>query len=151
MSISLQTTLGRALFNETLPTDYPFVQKVTDKGTLSAIVNDLAGERYSKTETAAALDRIKDAGFYWGTRSGVTVALSDVVTPPRKKEIIAGYEIQAAKVQGEFDKGLITDLERRADLIKIWTEASERDRAGDARQLPEGQHHQPHGVLGCSW
>ena len=54
----------------------------------------------------------------------MTVALSDVVTPPRKKEIIAGYEIQAAKVQGEFDKGLITDSERRADLIKIWTEAT---------------------------
>ncbi|MDP4334126.1 DNA-directed RNA polymerase subunit beta' [Curtobacterium sp. A7_M15] len=122
-SVLLETTLGRALFNETLPANYPFVQKVTDKGVLSAIVNDLA-ERYSKTETAAALDRIKDAGFYWGTRSGVTVALSDVVTPPRKKEIIAGYEVQAAKVQGEFDKGLITDAERRADLIKIWTEAT---------------------------
>ncbi|KQO63652.1 DNA-directed RNA polymerase subunit beta' [Curtobacterium sp. Leaf261] len=119
----LDTTLGQALFNETLPTDYPFVQKVADKGTLSAIVNDLA-ERYPKVEVAAALDRIKDAGFYWGTRSGVTVALSDVVTPPRKAEIIAGYEIQAAKVQGEFDKGLITDAERRADLIKIWTEAT---------------------------
>jgi len=121
--IILDTTLGQALFNETLPTDYPYVQKVADKGTLSAIVNDLA-ERYPKVEVAAALDRIKDAGFYWGTRSGVTVALSDVVTPPRKAEIIAGYEIQAAKVQTEFDKGLITDAERRADLIKIWTEAT---------------------------
>jgi DNA-directed RNA polymerase subunit beta' len=119
----LDTTLGQALFNETLPADYPYVQRVADKGTLSGIVNDLA-ERYPKVEVAAALDRIKDAGFYWGTRSGVTVALSDVVTPPRKGEIIAGYEVQAAKVQSEFDKGLITDSERRADLIKIWTEAT---------------------------
>ena len=74
------TTLGRALFNETLPVDYPYVEAVADKGKISSIVNDLA-ERYPKVEVAAALDRIKDAGFYWATRSGVTVALSDILTP----------------------------------------------------------------------
>ncbi|GAB2979968.1 DNA-directed RNA polymerase subunit beta' [Frigoribacterium salinisoli] len=121
--VLVETTLGRALFNENLPADYPFVQQVTDKGVLSAIVNDLA-ERYPKVAVAAALDNIKDAGFYWASRSGVTVALSDVLTPPRKPEIVAGYEKQAAAVQGEFDKGLISDAERRADLIKIWTEAT---------------------------
>ncbi|NIJ05310.1 DNA-directed RNA polymerase subunit beta' [Frigoribacterium faeni] len=121
--ILLDTTLGRALFNENLPADYPFVQQVTDKGMLSTIVNDLA-ERYPKVAVAAALDNIKDAGFYWASRSGVTVALSDVLTPPRKPEIVAGYEKQAAAVQSEFDKGLISDAERRADLIKIWTEAT---------------------------
>lgn len=121
--VLVETTLGRALFNENLPADYPFVQQVTDKGVLSAIVNDLA-ERYPKVAVAAALDNIKDAGFYWASRSGVTVALSDVLTPPRKPEIVAGYEKQAAAVQSEFDKGLISDAERRADLIKIWTEAT---------------------------
>ncbi len=60
----VETTLGRALFNEALPTDYPYVEDVADKGTISSIVNDLA-ERYPKVEVAAALDRIKDAGFYW--------------------------------------------------------------------------------------
>ncbi|WP_423922050.1 DNA-directed RNA polymerase subunit beta' [Frigoribacterium sp. 2-23] len=121
--VLVETTLGRALFNENLPADYPFVQEVTDKGVLSTIVNDLA-ERYPKVAVAAALDNIKDAGFYWASRSGVTVALSDVLTPPRKPEIVAGYEKQAAAVQSEFDKGLISDAERRADLIKIWTEAT---------------------------
>ncbi|GAA0963559.1 DNA-directed RNA polymerase subunit beta' [Frigoribacterium faeni] len=121
--ILLETTLGRARFNENLPADYPFVQEVADKGMLSTIVNDLA-ERYPKVAVAAALDNIKDAGFYWASRSGVTVALSDVLTPPRKPEIVAGYEKQAAAVQSEFDKGLISDAERRADLIKIWTEAT---------------------------
>jgi DNA-directed RNA polymerase subunit beta' len=121
--ILLETTLGRARFNENLPDDYPFVQEVADKGMLSTIVNDLA-ERYPKVAVAAALDNIKDAGFYWASRSGVTVALSDVLTPPRKPEIVAGYEKQAAAVQSEFDKGLISDAERRADLIKIWTEAT---------------------------
>ncbi|PSL36787.1 DNA-directed RNA polymerase subunit beta' [Labedella gwakjiensis] len=118
------TTLGRALFNEALPVDYPFIDAVADKGQLSSIVNDLA-ERYPKVEVAATLDRIKDAGFYWATRSGVTVALSDILTPPNKREIVAGYEKQAAKVQSQFEKGLTTDLERRAELIKIWTQATD--------------------------
>jgi DNA-directed RNA polymerase subunit beta' len=119
----IETTLGRAMFNELLPVNYPYVEAVADKGMLSTIVNDLA-ERYPKVEVAATLDRVKDAGFHWATRSGVTVALSDILTPPAKREIVAGYEGQAAKVQGEFDKGLISDSERRADLIKIWTEAT---------------------------
>ncbi|AXE53869.1 DNA-directed RNA polymerase subunit beta' [Aurantimicrobium sp. MWH-Uga1] len=121
--VLVNTTLGQALFNEALPADYPYVQKVADKGTISAIVNDLA-ERYPKTVVAATLDNIKDAGFHWATRSGVTVALSDVLTPPNKREIVAGYEKLAAKVQSEFEKGMITDNERRQELIKIWTDAT---------------------------
>jgi DNA-directed RNA polymerase subunit beta' len=122
-TVLMNTTLGRALFNEALPADYPYIEAVADKGQISAIVNDLA-ERYPKVEVAAALDRIKDAGFHWATRSGVTVALSDIVTPPNKPEIIAGYEKQAAKVQDQFDKGLTTDAERRQELIEIWNKAT---------------------------
>jgi DNA-directed RNA polymerase subunit beta' len=122
-AVLMETTLGRALFNETLPVDYPYVEAVADKGKLSSIVNDLA-ERYPKVEVAATLDRVKDAGFYWATRSGVTVALSDILTPPNKREIVAGYEKQAATVQAQFEKGLTTDGERRQELIKIWTEAT---------------------------
>ncbi len=119
----IETTLGRALFNEALPVDYPYVEAVADKGRLSTLVNDLA-ERYPKTEVAATLDRVKDAGFYWATRSGVTVALSDIVTPPTKAKIIEGYEKQAAKVQGQYDKGLTTEAERRQELIEIWNKAT---------------------------
>ncbi|UTT61340.1 DNA-directed RNA polymerase subunit beta' [Microcella humidisoli] len=118
-----ETTLGRALFNEQLPADYPYVDAVADKGAISQIVNDLA-ERYPKTVVAATLDKVKDAGFYWATRSGVTVALSDVLTPPKKKEIVAEYEKKAAKIQGQFDKGLTTDDERRRELVELWTEGT---------------------------
>ncbi len=55
------------------------------------IVNDLA-ERYTKVEVATALDALKDTGFYWATRSGVTISIEDVVTPPEKPEIMAIYE-----------------------------------------------------------
>ncbi|RNE62587.1 DNA-directed RNA polymerase subunit beta' [Cryobacterium tepidiphilum] len=123
-TVLLSTTLGRAIFNEALPANYPYFEKVADKGSISAIVNDLA-ERYPKVDVAAALDNIKDAGFHWATRSGVTVALSDILTPPSKPQIVAGYEKQAAKVQAQFEKGLTTDLERRQELIQIWTRATE--------------------------
>ncbi len=119
----VETTLGRVLFNETLPVDYPWVNEPIDKKALSAIVNDLA-ERYPKVQVAATLDALKEAGFHWGTRSGTTVAISDVVTPPRKQEILESYEAKAAKVQGQYERGLITDDERRQELIEIWTQAT---------------------------
>ncbi|MGT2425880.1 DNA-directed RNA polymerase subunit beta' [Amnibacterium kyonggiense] len=121
--VLVKTTLGRAIFNEALPTDYPFVEELADKGEISVIVNDLA-ERYPKVEVAATLDRIKDAGFYWATRSGVTVSLSDVLTPPSKGGILEGAEAKAAKVQAQYDTGLITDEERRQELIELWNKAT---------------------------
>jgi DNA-directed RNA polymerase subunit beta' len=96
------------------------VEAVADKGLISSLVNDLA-ERYPKVDVAETLDRVKDAGFYWATRSGVTVALSDVLTPVNKKEIVARYEKQAAKIQTQFDKGLISDTERRRELVSVWS------------------------------
>ena len=119
----LTTTLGRAIFNRTLPMDYPFVDAPVDKKRLSTIVNDLA-ERYSKVQVAASLDALKETGFHWATRSGTTVSVSDVVTPPRKGEILSGYEAKAEKVQTQYERGLITDDERRQELIEIWTQAT---------------------------
>jgi DNA-directed RNA polymerase subunit beta' len=118
-----ETTLGRALFNELLPADYPWVEAVADKGLISSLVNDLA-ERYPKVAVAETLDRVKDAGFYWATRSGVTVALSDVLTPKGKKQIIEKYEKLAAKIQSQYDKGLISDIERRRELVEVWSAAT---------------------------
>ncbi len=117
------TTLGRALFNEALPDDYPYVEDIVDKKRLGAIVNDLA-ERYPKVQVAATLDALKAAGFHWATRSGVTIAIEDVVTPPRKTEILNGYEEKAEKVEKQYERGLITDDERRQELIDIWTQAT---------------------------
>ncbi|WP_110240926.1 DNA-directed RNA polymerase subunit beta' [Nocardioides gilvus] len=122
-SITLDTTLGRTIFNDTLPADYAFVNEEVGKKRLGTIVNDLA-ERYTKVEVAASLDALKDAGFHWATRSGVTVSIDDVTTPDSKAEILSGYEAKAEKVQKQFERGLVTDEERRQELIEIWTEAS---------------------------
>ncbi len=93
------------------------------KKQLSGIVNELA-ERYRKVEVANALDALKDTGFYWATRAGVTISIEDVVAPPNKAEIMDSYERRADKVQREYDRGLITDEERRQELIEIWTHAT---------------------------
>jgi len=121
--IMLKTTLGRALFNEALPTDYPFVNVEVGKRKLGQIVNDLA-ERYPKSEVAATLDRLKDLGFKWATRSGVTVSISDVETPANKPEILATYEAKAAKITKQYERGKVTEEERHQELIQLWTDAT---------------------------
>ena len=128
-SFILETTLGRALFNEALPVDYPFVNADVDKKKLGEIVNDMA-ERYPKVLVAATLDALKEAGFHWATRSGVTISIEDVVAPPQKATVLASAEEKADKVQKQYERGLITDSERRQELIEIWTRAT--DEVADA-------------------
>jgi DNA-directed RNA polymerase subunit beta' len=94
-------------------------------------------ERYPKTVVAETLDRVKDAGFYWATRSGVTVALSDVPTPKAKDAIVAKYEKLAAKVQAQFDRGLISDQERRRELVSIWSQATKEVNDAMREAFPE--------------
>ncbi|MGI6878933.1 DNA-directed RNA polymerase subunit beta' [Microbacterium sp. gxy059] len=120
----VDASLGQMIFNDQLPKGYPFVREQADKGKLSQIVNKLA-EEYPKVTTAETLDKIKDAGYYWATRSGVTVALSDIVTPESKPRIVAEYEAKAAKITAQYEKGLTTDDERRQELTALWTEATD--------------------------
>ncbi len=120
----LQTTLGRAIFNEALPVDFPYVDYQVDKKALGGLVNQLA-DRYPKVDVAATLDALKELGFHWATRAGVTISIDDVVTPPQKAELLAAAEERAAKVQAQYERGLITDSERRQELIEIWTRATD--------------------------
>src|SRR5690625_7026153 len=76
----LETTLGRYMFSEALPIDYGYVNTTVDRREISVIVNDLA-DRYPKVTVAASLDALKEAGFYWATRSGVSIAISYVIAP----------------------------------------------------------------------
>jgi len=120
-----ETTLGRTLFNEALPIDYPYQNRTVGKNQLSEIINDLA-ESYPKVEVSTSLDALKDAGYKWATRSGVTIAISDVAMPEEKDAIMAEHEARAAEVQSQFDMGLLTETERRQELIEIWTEATDK-------------------------
>ncbi|MDO8395953.1 MAG: DNA-directed RNA polymerase subunit beta', partial [Dietzia sp.] len=126
-----ETTLGRVMFNELLPADYPFVNEQMPKKRQAVIINDLA-ERYPMIVVAQTVDKLKDTGFYWATRSGVTIAMSDVLVPPAKKEILASYDAKAARLESQFGLGKITDEERKSDLVKLWQEAT--DEIGQAME-----------------
>ncbi|MGH3493723.1 MAG: DNA-directed RNA polymerase subunit beta', partial [Sciscionella sp.] len=119
-----ETTLGRVLFNELLPADYPFMNEPMPKKRQAVIVNDLA-ERYPMVTVAQTLDKLKDAGFHWATRSGVTVAMSDVLVPPRKQEILDSYEHKADAVEKRYQRGQVSHAERNNELVKIWADATE--------------------------
>ncbi len=119
----LETTLGRALFNDALPADFGYVNAEVGKKKLGAIVNELA-EKYPKVVVARALDRLKDIGFKWATQSGVTVSIGDVQTPPNKPEILAAYDARAAKITRQFERGKVTEEERQQELVQLWTDAT---------------------------
>ncbi len=135
--VVLETTLGRVLFNETLPVGYKFVNYEIRKGQLSAIVNDLA-ERFPKVQLAATLDALKSAGFHWATWSGVTIGIEDVVVPPRKWEILGRYEKEAERIDKQYQRGLMTAEERRGELIEIWTKATNEVAKELETSLPQG-------------
>src|SRR5215475_13598286 len=135
--VVIDTTLGRVLFNETLPKGYRFVNYEIRKGQLSAIVNDLA-ERFPKVALAATLDALKEAGFHWATWSGVTIGIEDVVQPPRKKEILERYEKEAERIDKQYQRGLMTAEERRGELIEIWTKATQEVAKELETSLPQG-------------
>ncbi|MGV0834081.1 DNA-directed RNA polymerase subunit beta' [Mycolicibacterium thermoresistibile] len=119
-----ETTLGRVMFNELLPPDYPFVNEQMHKKVQARIVNDLA-ERYPMIVVAQTVDKLKDAGFYWATRSGVTVSMADVLVPPQKKEILDRYEKEADGIEKKYQRGALNHEERNEALVKIWQDATE--------------------------
>ena len=122
-SILLDTTLGQITFNSILPDDFTFIDYHVGKKQLGNIVNTLA-ESYPKTVVTAVLDSMKDLGYRWGTRSGVTVSIGDVQTPVDKPQIMASYDGKAAKIDKLYERGAVTEDERRQELIQIWTDAT---------------------------
>ena len=120
----LETSLGRAIFNEQLPTDYPFVNEVVGKKQLGNIVNTLT-QRYPNVLVADCLDALKSAGFHWSTWSGITIAFSDIQASPRKREILARYEAKAAEIVEQFETGIILEETRYEELVKLWLQCTE--------------------------
>ena len=119
------TTPGRVLFNEVLPAGVPFVNGLVGSKQLADLINRCA-DNLTRAETADVLDKLKETGFRYATRAGVTVSISDVDTQPQKAEIIAEHDELAAKVEKQFSKGIITTDERKQEMVDIWTEATNR-------------------------
>ncbi len=126
-----ETTVGRAIMNGAFPPGFPYVNAVLIKSDVRTIVEEVI-HTYDKPDVANTLDNIKSLGFQFATKAGLTIGLQDVKTPPEKKQILASFEDRAAKVESLYQKGVITDDERRSELIEIWTVAT--DEVKDAMQ-----------------
>ena len=133
-TVVVETTLGRLLLNEAFPGDFPFQNMIVKKRDMTTIVDDLV-RFYPKAIVAQSLDNLKDLGFHFSTRSGLTISIDDVRTPPDKAQILDGFEKEAEKVEQQFRKGVITDDERRQKEIEIWTEATDKVREAMQRSM----------------
>jgi DNA-directed RNA polymerase subunit beta' len=125
----IATTVGRVTFNRSLPDDHPFINHSIDKKGISRIVEE-ASVRYSATRMGQMLDEIKRLGFHYATRAGLTVSVYDAMIPENKWEILAESDKEVEKIEGQYERGLITREERHRQIVDVWTRAT--DDVGDA-------------------
>ncbi len=120
----LKTTAGRIMFNEALPKDFEFVNKEVAKKELISII-DKCIRQYPNYSVVEVLDNVKNLGFLYSTKSGLTIGIDDIVVPPKKKEILKHAEDNIAKIENYYQQGMITDDERHERVIQSWSEANE--------------------------
>ncbi|GBD17718.1 DNA-directed RNA polymerase subunit beta' [bacterium HR27] len=118
----VETTVGRVLFNEILPKELGFWNELMDRKALRRLIAE-SYQKLGPDETARLADRIKDLGFHYATKSGITIGVTDVHIPPEKAEIIARADARVAEVERQYGRGLITDAERHREIVAIWNEA----------------------------
>ncbi len=115
----IETSVGRIIFNQVLPEDFPFQnEKITEKK-LEKIVAQII-EKYPHEKVREILDGIKDLGFEYSTFSGVTWGWKDLITPPQKKEILEKAKEKVKLIESYYQKGLLSKEERREKIIDIW-------------------------------
>jgi DNA-directed RNA polymerase subunit beta' len=118
----IETTVGRILFNNVLPADYPYVNKEVDRKVMSAISEDVS-IRYGMNELPHVVDSIKKFGFHYATISGVSWGIDDVVVPKEKAAIVEAAQKQSDEVTSFYSEGLLSDDERKRKNIEIWQNA----------------------------
>jgi DNA-directed RNA polymerase subunit beta' len=118
----IDTTVGRVLLNEEIPPALGFWNETMDRKALRRLIA-ACYKQLGPEETAKLADRIKDIGFHYATKGGLTIGLTDVHIPPEKAEIIQRAEQRVAEVERQYRRGLITDSERHREVVTIWNEA----------------------------
>ena len=136
----IDTTVGRAIFNDVLPESMRFTNIPLDKGgvrDLIADIYDLDGQEI----TTQVADNIKDIGFRYASQSGSTLAVADITVPPEKAEMIQNALLEVERIQKEFRRGLLTEQEQNDLIIEVWQETTRN--VGDAVR----KHLDPNGNL----
>jgi len=124
-NLRLRTTVGRVIFNDAMPKGLPYFNGLLKKKTLSSLVHyvylDLGSHK-----TVDLVDKLKDVGFLYATRAGVSIGVDDMVVPPEKAALVDGARQNQMEVEKQFLEGLITNRERYNKVIAIWSEATEK-------------------------
>ncbi|GIU82029.1 MAG: DNA-directed RNA polymerase subunit beta' [Acidobacteria bacterium] len=121
----IDTTAGRVVFNERLMQyGMPFINGTLKKKGLQSLVS-YAFLRLGQEKTVALLDELKSIGFLYATKSGASIGIDDMVTPPNKKEIIERAYEEVAKLQKQYEEATITNLERVNKVTAIWSEVTD--------------------------
>ena len=121
----LKTSVGRILFNEVLPPELGFYNKVIDKSNLKQIVTDCF-KLLSDENIAAVLDSLKQLGFRYATKSGTTIAMSDIQVPSSKPKLLGEAETSTAVLEDQYHRGLITEDEKYHGVVRTWTETTDK-------------------------
>jgi DNA-directed RNA polymerase subunit beta' len=121
----IRTSVGRIIFNECFPRTIGFRNVVVDKSTLKKIIAECA-KVMSDEEMAVVMDKVKETGFLYATRSGTTIAMGDIEVPKAKAKLIAEAEARTIEIEKQYEMGVITDDERYGEVIKVWNETTDK-------------------------
>ncbi len=129
-----ETTVGRLLFNTVLPEDYPYVNDTITKKVLSRIVNDCV-VRYGLDAVPGIVNKVKKFGFEYATHSGVSWSIDDVSVPKGKTEIVDAARKKVAKLESDYNDGLLSEDEKRRMAIETWQASKSEVEALVAKNL----------------
>jgi DNA-directed RNA polymerase subunit beta' len=121
----IDTTVGRVIFNDHLPEGTPFINGTLKRKGLQSLVN-YCHLRKGHHETVRMLDRLKDIGFLYATKAGISIGIDDLVTPPSKVELVQSARDDVAEVEKQYTEGIITNGERYNKVIAIWSDVTEK-------------------------
>ena len=119
----IETTVGRVLFNEVVPEKAGFINQVLNKKSLRGIIGDIL-KMTSVPETADFLDKIKDMGFTFAFKGGLSFSLGDIIIPEEKVNMIDSANKDVDSIIANYNMGLITNNERYNQVIDVWTSSN---------------------------
>jgi DNA-directed RNA polymerase subunit beta' len=139
----VNTTVGRVIFNDSIPAGLPFFNGTLKKKGLQSLVN-YSHIRLGHEMTVKMLDDLKTLGFLYATKAGISIGIDDLVTPDAKKSLIDKAEKEVISVEQQYLDGVITNGERYNKIIAIWSEvtdkvAKEMFKAMDEREKSSGE------------
>ncbi|MCL6481755.1 MAG: DNA-directed RNA polymerase subunit beta', partial [Firmicutes bacterium] len=120
----LNTTVGRVIFNDHLPKDVPFINGLLKKKGIQQLVQ-YCHLRFGLERTVQMLDELKELGFRYATKAGISIGIDDLVIPENKNRLVEQAEKEVVKVQQQYLDGAITNGERYNKVIAIWSDVTE--------------------------